>query len=268
MARPIVLLKLGGSLITDKSRTGAARHAVIRRLARELAVAAANPRGPRLLVGHGSGSYGHAAAADGGLTRNADATRRLNGVSHTQRRAADLHRIVVAALADAGARPFSFAPSSFLYAVNGRVTGVFADPIFDALTHGLLPIVYGDVVLDRTRGAVIVSTEEVFGTIAKEAARRRVPIVRAVWLGETDGVRGVDGCTMAHLSATAALRVARRVTGASGVDVTGGMALRLRTTAALAKAGVPSLIIDGRERGSIAAAIAGRAPGGTRVMVR
>jgi isopentenyl phosphate kinase len=268
MARPIVLLKLGGSLITDKTRTGFARRAVIRRIARELAVAAANPRGPRLLVGHGSGSYGHAAAADGGLTPNADAKRRLDGISRTQRSAADLHRIVVAALSDAGARPFSFAPSSFLHAVNGRVTGVFADPIFDALDHGLLPIVYGDVVLDRTRGAVIVSTEEVFTTIAKEAARRGTPIARAVWLGETDGVRVDDGSTVARLSAASALRASRRVTGASGIDVTGGMALRLRATAALAKANVPSFIIDGRTRGAIAAAIAGRASGGTRVMAR
>jgi len=264
MPRPIVLLKLGGSLITDKTRPGVARHAAILRLAEELASAAKHPRGPRLVVGHGSGSYGHAAAADGGLTPGANARRRVDAISRTQHRAAELHRLVVAALVNAGARPFSFAPSSFLCATNGRVGRPFVEPIFEALDLGLLPVVYGDVVLDRRRGAVVVSTEELFLLLVKEAARRRSPVVRAVWLGETDGVRD-DGGTIARLSAAAALRTARQVTGASGADVTGGMALRLRAAGALAKAGISSSIVDGRRAGAIAAAIAGRASGGTRV---
>ena len=265
MTRPFVLLKLGGSLITDKARPRIARHAAIRRLSRELAAAADGPRAPRLLVGHGSGSFGHAAAAEGGLTPGADARRSLDAIARTQQASADLHRIVVAALADAGARPFSLAPSSFLYAANGRVTRSFTDPIFAALELGLLPVVYGDVVLDRTRGAVIVSTEELFLVLVKEAARRGNPVARVVWLGETDGVRGLDGRTIARLSAAEAKRTARRVTGASGIDVTGGMALRLRAAGTLARAGVASTIVDGRRAGAVAAAIAGRDTGGTRV---
>jgi len=268
MSRPIVLLKLGGSLITDKTRPGVARHATIRRLAQELASAAKQSRGPRLVVGHGSGSFGHAAAAGGGLTRGADARRRLDAISHTQHRAAELHRLLVAALLNAGARPFSFAASSFLRSTNGRVGRPFVEPIFEALDLGLLPVVYGDVVLDRARGAVIVSTEQLFLLLAKEAARRRFPVARAVWLGETDGVHDDAGERLARLSAAAAFRAARRVNGASGVDVTGGMALRLRAAGALAKADIASLIVDGRRAGAIAAAIAGRASGGTRVDVR
>jgi isopentenyl phosphate kinase len=268
MARPIVLLKLGGSLITDKTRPGVARHAMIRRLAIELAKAARNARGARLLIGHGSGSFGHAAATDGGLTRGIDARRRLEAISHTQARAADLHRIVLHALAEAGARPFSFAPSSFLSAANGRVAGRFLAPIFAALDRGLLPVVYGDVVLDDTRGAIVVSTEELFVLLAKDTARRGATVARAVWLGETDGVRDADGETIERLSASGALTAARRVNGASGIDVTGGMALRLRTAGALAAAGVPSSILDGRRPGAVAAAVAGRARGGTRVDAR
>jgi len=268
MPRPMVLLKLGGSLITDKTRPGVARHAAISRLAKELAAAASRRRGPRLVVGHGSGSYGHTAANDGGLTPGADGRRRLDAISHTQHRAAELHRLVIAALLDAGARPFSFAPSSFLCAVGGRIRGPFVEPIFDALDLGLLPVVYGDVVLDRTRGAVVVSTEELFVLLAKEAAARRRPVVRAVWLGETDGVHDEAGETIARLSPAAARRTARRVTGASGVDVTGGMALRLRTAGTLAGAGIASSIVDGRKSGAVASAIAGRAPHGTRVDVR
>jgi isopentenyl phosphate kinase len=268
MPRPIVLLKLGGSLITDKTRPGVARRAAISRLARELAAAVKQPRGPRLVVGHGSGSYGHAAANDGGLTLGADGRKRLDAISRTQHRAAELHRLVIGALLDAGARPFSFAASSFLCAVGGRIGRPFVEPIFEALDLGLLPVVYGDVVVDRKRGAVIVSTEELFLLLAKEAARRRMPVGRAVWLGETDGVRDEAGGTIARLSAASALRTARRVKGASGIDVTGGMALRLRTAGTLAGAGIASSIVDGRRAGAVAAAISGRASDGTLVDAR
>ena len=205
---------------------------------------------------------------EGGLIPGADATRRLDAIARTQRRAAALHQLVMAAIARAGARAFSFAPSSFLKATDGRITGAFVDPIFEALDRGLLPVVYGDVVLDRARGAVVVSTEEIFLLLVRAATKRKHAIARVVWLGETDGVLDDGGLPIARLSAESARRAARRVRGASGVDVTGGMALRLRTAGLLAQAGVPSLIVDGRRSGMVASSIAGRAAGGTRVELR
>lgn len=265
MTRPVVLLKLGGSLITDKKRPGVARHAVILRLAREIADWMKAHRAPRLLIGHGSGSYGHIVAAKGGLTPGADATHKLDAIARTQRRASDLHRMVVAALDDAGARPFSFAPSSFLLSADGGGALRFHAPVFAALDRGLLPVVYGDIVLHRTRGAVIVSTEELFLMLAKEAARLGRPIARTVWLGETEGILDDDGHTIARLSSAEAMRFARRVRGASGEDVTGGVALRLRAAGSLARGGVPSFIVDGRRSGILSTSIAGRATGGTIV---
>jgi isopentenyl phosphate kinase len=265
MRRPIVLVKLGGSLVTEKAREGTARTAVIRRLAREIAGSLNGATGPRLIVGHGSGSFGHAAAARAGLTRGRSARMHTDGIARVQRRAADLHRLIVAALEEAGARPYALAPSSFVTADGGRIAEVFGDPLFQALELGMLPVVYGDVVMDRRRGATIVSTEELFVAIAGEAARRRIRVARAVWLGETDGLRDGRGRTVSLLSARGAARAAKRVSGASGADVTGGIALRLATVARLARSGIGSHLVDGRPAGSAAAAIAGRSPHGTWV---
>ena len=268
MGAPIVLVKLGGSLITDKGRPGIARRTTIRRLAREIAALPRSNGAPRVVLGHGSGSFGHVAAAEGGLGSRTRHPARARGIAHTQHRAAELHAIVIEALDAAGAKPFSLAPSSFMTCSRGRVAKVFADPLFHALAAGLVPVVYGDVVLDRERGAVVVSTEEVFVALAREAARRGVLVARAVWLGETDGVFEAGGDTVGRLTAAGALRRSLRVSGAAGVDVTGGMALRLRSTAALARRSVPSFILDGRRPGSLAAAVAGRMNGGTRVLAR
>ena len=118
---------------------------------------------------------------------------------------------------------------------------------------------------DATRGAIIVSTEALFLILAQEAVRRSRAISRAVWLGETDGVDDGGGARISHMTASTAGRTSRRVSGASGPDVTGGMALRLQAVSVLAKAGVASAIVDGRKPGALAKAVAGRDAGGTRV---
>src|ERR1700712_1825421 len=106
----ILLLKLGGSLITDKTRPEEPRLEVIVRLAGEIAHALkASPL--RLIVGHGSGSFGHIAAQQSGIATGLRSAGQLPGVSRTQERAAALHRLMIAALIEAGALPFSIAPS-------------------------------------------------------------------------------------------------------------------------------------------------------------
>ena len=62
MTSPLVFLKLGGSLITDKHLADTPRLEVLARLAGEIARALNAQPQFSLLVGHGSGSFGHSAA--------------------------------------------------------------------------------------------------------------------------------------------------------------------------------------------------------------
>ena len=69
----ITFLKLGGSLITDKSSAHTARIDVIRRIGLEILDAWSENKGP-LLIGHGSGSFGHIPAKKYG-TRDGVSTK-------------------------------------------------------------------------------------------------------------------------------------------------------------------------------------------------
>ena len=115
----LVLIKLGGSLITDKAAPDSARPEMLRRLAQEIADASAGMP-ERIVLGHGAGSFGHVAAARHGLGHGPIDPGRLHGVSATQERTARLHLMVVESLLTAGAAPFSLAPSSFVCASAGR----------------------------------------------------------------------------------------------------------------------------------------------------
>lgn len=269
---PVTLLKLGGSLITDKAATpeerealGGARTTVIRRLAEEIVSVVREPGAPPLVLGHGSGSFGHVAAARYRIHEGLDPVRRA-GVSVVQERAAALHRRVVAALMEAGAAPFSVAPSSALVTAGGKPVRFEAEPVVLALRAGLLPVVYGDVVMDRERGCAICSTETAF--LALDAALRGygVTVGRALWAGATDGVLDAAGRTIEEIRAGAAGAAGVVAAGgAAGTDVTGGMRHRLEAALELARRGVPSVVFDGTVPGRVAAALRGTETAGTLV---
>jgi isopentenyl phosphate kinase len=270
-ASPLLLVKWGGSLITDKRTPETPRPAEIARLAGELAdgLPAARRRGLAVVLGHGSGSFGPVAAARHRRAegrRGGDGERdaaQLAGVGETQTRAAARHRLVLDALAVAGVPAFSIAPSSMLVAEDGETAACFAEPVARALAAGLLPVVYGDVVTDRRRGVAIASTERVFLALSAALPAHGWRAAEALWLGDTPGVYDDAGRPLASLSPAEAARLAPG--GSAGTDVTGGMAHRLAAAVRLAEQGVVSTIADGGEVGLLAAHLAGRDTPGTRL---
>ena len=260
----VVLVKLGGSLITDKRQPETARTEVIERLARELVEV--DRQDVRLLLGHGSGSFGHVAAARHGIHQGVGAPEQLLGVTETQDRAATLNRLVIGALRRNGVAAYSLAPSSFLVSAGGAPVDLWIESLLGALGLGMLPVVYGDVVMDRELGASIASTEAVFLALVKRLQSRGLTVRRSLWLGETDGIYDSRGTTIEDLTLESIGDVAEQLEGASGTDVTGGMRHRLETAASLAGLGVESWIANGLEPGLLREMLAGRAFKGTKVL--
>jgi len=271
--REAILVKLGGSLLTDKARAETPRLPVIRRLGQEIARAAAalsssagsGVGGVHLIVGHGSGSFGHVAAARYQLAGGITSPGQRPGISLTQERAAALHWQVVSELLAAGALPFSIAPSSVLVTTAGEPATFGDEPLLLALERGLLPVLYGDVVLDREQGVAICSTERLFTLLARRLPERGIAVRRALWLGETAGVWDAEGKTIPRLTRADFARMGGTIGAALGTDVTGGMHHRVETALALADLGITSQILDGREPGILERALAGEAVPGTVV---
>lgn len=263
MVTGVVTLKLGGSLITDKERPATAREEVIRRLAAELARALDRTPGA-VVIGHGSGSFGHPPAARYRLRDGLRGEDDLEGVSLTQSRADELHRLVFDALREAGVASFSLAPAAGAVAEDGRLRTLAVEPVAIALERGLVPLVHGDVVADRVRGVTVASTEQVLEHLATGLAGRGWRVRRAVWLGDTAGVFDGEDRVIPRIAAGDGLPDGVGPSGAT--DVTGGMAHRLEVALRLARRGIPSWIGDGRREGALEEALRGEARGGTRVV--
>lgn len=256
----VTLVKLGGSLLTDKRRPETDRPQVIARLAREIASAIPSLDG-ELVIGHGSGSFGHVAAARHRVQDGLHGSEQRIGLSLTQRRAAELHRRVVEALAEAlapvGTAPFSIAPSSALVTAGGFPASLALEPLVRALDAGLVPTVYGDVVMDLEQGCAICSTETVFEALVEDLPMYGREVSRILWAGETSGVWDAQGETIPRLTPDTLGEALAAAEGAAGTDVTGGMRHRVETVLDLARLGVRSWIGDGREPGRLERALAG-----------
>jgi isopentenyl phosphate kinase len=148
---------------------------------------------------------------------------------------------------------------------GGRPVAFAAEPLLLALERGLLPVLYGDVVLDREQGVAICSTETLLEHLARSLPGHGVTVRRALWLGETDGLYDDAGCTIPRVSAATFHEAARGIGAPAGTDVTGGMRHRVETALALAALGVPSLLANGLTPGVLERALAGEAVSGTTV---
>ena len=261
----LVVVKLGGSLITNKLQQSTARMRILERLCRE--IAHARPlMSEALLVSHGSGSFGHVVAARVRLEEGVSDPSQLPGVSTTQDQAHRLHRIVAGSLRQAGISGFSIAPSSFAIAAGGRPAAVNSEPFLLALQAGLVPVTFGDVVLDRSRGAVIWSTETVLAGLMAPLAAAGWPVRRVLWMGTTEGVLDDHGRTIAEVTGANAEKAIAVSGAAAGDDVTGGMRHRIETAVELARLGVESWILNGMESGILDRALRGERVPGTRVL--
>ncbi len=268
----LVFVKLGGSLITDKTRPETARRAVIRRLAKEIRHALTRRPDLHILLGHGSGSFGHVVGRQYNLRAGITGPDGWTGYAQTAAAAARLNRIVADVCLDVGLPVVSLPPSASAWCEDGRLIALDTRPHRVLLAQGLIPLVYGDVALDATRGGTIVSTEEVFAFLARSDPALRPE--RVILVGNVEGVytgdphRDPTARLIPRLTAEEALAL-NGLGGSHGVDVTGGMASKVREMAALARE-VPGLtvhILSGLVPGALEDALVTpeRAPG-TRIV--
>lgn len=244
----LLFLKLGGSLITDKTAVESVRDNVLTRLAEEIAMARAARPDLRLVLGHGSGSFGHVAAARHQTRDGVVTAEQWMGFCEVSAAATRLNRLVCGALLEAGVPVVSIQPSASAVCSDGRLMEMSTTPIKSALDVGLTPLVYGDVAFDRVRGGTIISTEDVFSFLAMELEPK--------WLllaGNTPGVFDGRGEVISRISPANFDVVSDALGRSEGTDVTGGMDSKVRGMLALLqeRQGLSIRIFSGLEPGRL-----------------
>jgi len=259
--QPLQFVKWGGSLITDKNNPATHRPEVLTRLAGELAEYCHRQPGARLVLGHGSGSFGHVPASRYRTRQGVHSSQDWLGFLEVWRQAASLNRLVMQALQKAGLPAMAFQPSASILAREGQVAAWDLGPLQVALEAGLLPVVYGDVIFDSQRGGTILSTEDLFDYLARHLKPERVllaSIEPGVWADYPNCSELIHQLTPQDLPT-----FEQALQGSVATDVTGGMASKVRQGLALAGAvpGLEVLIFSGASPGALLAVLEGQMAG-------
>jgi isopentenyl phosphate kinase len=258
MGKKLVFLKLGGSLITDKKSHRTARIDVLQRVGIEIKSSLEQDPSLQILLGHGSGSFGHFSGKKYRTRDGVSSQEEWLGFAEVWYDAASLNQLVMKALKDADLSPVAFPPSSTVFSSNREITSWDLRHIHATLDNGLLPVVFGDVVFDSSIGGTILSTEDLFVHLAKNLEPGRILLA-----GQDPGVwQDFPECTHIYDKIRPADRNTLRgtVSQSQAPDVTGGMADKVEQMLNLIEdiPGLDCLIFSGKEPGSITNALSGQ----------
>jgi isopentenyl phosphate kinase len=256
-------VKLGGSVITDKSKKFIVKRAVLKRLAEELEVA----KEP-LIVVHGGGSFGHSVASKYGIANGYKNERQLMGFSLTHRAMEKLNAYVIDAMQNAGMPAVAVQPSVCAIVRDGRIDSMELTPVRKFLELGIIPVLYGDAVPDMKKGMSILSGDQLSVRLARELEASRV-----IFGADVDGVFNADpkvhtGAKLIRVVTPSNWRdIVKSIGEAGGADVTGGMAKKVEELIILAKSGIEAEIVNAAKADTLKRAILGERGLGTKIMV-
>ncbi|MFW9843619.1 MAG: isopentenyl phosphate kinase [Candidatus Thorarchaeota archaeon] len=238
----LVIVKLGGSVITHKeSSPPAVNEEHLSRIAKELAV-----HDGKLIIVLGGGAHGHQAAHKHGFGNSDTAPEQLlAGIPEIRHNMAILASRVEQELNNKGIPGVVFSPFMFVTLRNNLIDRFSTKIIEKTLNAGIAVIIHGDVCIDKTKSASILSGD----TIAKHLAEQLKP--RAIFIGtNVDGVMDDNPTVNPNAKPIPFINNENKteilsLTGpSSSTDVTGGMTKKITELLDLANRNVDIVIFN------------------------
>lgn len=253
------IVKLGGSVVTVKDMPMTADHENVKRLAEEIKATWPTP----LVVIHGGGSFGHPVAKRYGIADGFTSERQVIGFTRTHQAMVALNTVIVDALLDEGIPALSVAPSAFIATYDGRMPRGDFENIGRLVVKGMLPVLYGDAVIDKSRGFSILSGDQLAVRLAVSMGANRL-----IFGVDVDGVytsnpklapqaRLIDRLSLEKLEGF--VEIGKALT----TDVTGGMLGKVSEARAAVEAGIEVRMVNATKPGVILKALRGEPVAGT-----
>lgn len=265
MRNKLKLLKLGGSVITRKDKPLTPNLEAIRRLAREISQA----RVPHLVLVHGGGSFGHPLAEQYRIQEGYKNPSQIMGFSKTHQAMVALDKLIVDTLIEKEVPALALPPSSWIITKLGRIHLMEMRPLTKLLERGLVPVIYGDAVLDFNTGFAILSGDQIVSSLAIKL--KAACIVVAV---DVDGLYTADPKTdsaarlIHRITPEELKKIQQRIEQPKVRDVTGGMLGKVLELMPAVKQGILAMILNAEKSGNVYKALKGEEVIGTIIEER
>jgi len=255
------VVKLGGSVITNKRAAGSRRGVKARffpRVARRLLKEIRDSRQEVIII-TGAGSFGHVLADKHGLKLGYKEDGQWDGYCQVSRDVRRLNLLVLDEALRLGMRPISVPPSVSVLQAEGKIHYLDEGVFRRYLAQGLTPVTFGDVVLDMGQRRFSICGGDALALHLAQLFRAD----RAIFVSDIDGIKVGDDGALAREFTNADLERITPPRGAEGKDVTGGIAAKARLALELAASGTETVILNGKKRGRLLSALKGDGPVGT-----
>ncbi|MFQ5833553.1 MAG: isopentenyl phosphate kinase [Candidatus Thorarchaeota archaeon] len=271
MTQDLTVIKLGGSLLTDKKKPYTYRKKVLESVAREIGECLEEGLIQSLILMHGVGSYGHPPVLEHNLHKGFLGPEQLLPLSRTQESVAELRHIIVRELQNAGIPVCLMYPSSMIVSEKMRMTNYFLEPLKGFASVGMVPLLGGDILIDSAMGWSVGSGDQLAVIISKELGAKRLIFASDVaGIYEEDPKITPDASLIEKVNLNELEVTLERMGKSGAVDASGAMKGKLSSIApakSQIEKGLEVGLLSMMEYGNLKAFLKGEQVPSTRVVV-
>lgn len=260
--KELILLKIGGSLITDKAaNVPKVNKKNLSRISKEISHGF-NPEKQILAIIHGAGSYGHVIVKKTGIQKGVANKEHLLAFAETQRLQNELDSKVCKELIKNKIPAIPLEPTSTAVMDSGRLVSMDTGALEGMLKIGLVPVLYGVPAYDIAQGCSILSGDQIIIYLAKKLQASRI-----IHATDVDGVYDADpkkdskAKLIKEINRANFVEILKKISGSSNTDVTGGMLAKVKEVFEIS--GLSGVIINGNKQNNIKRALLGETGLGT-----
>jgi len=240
----MILIKLGGSVITDKSKYRTFRKDTVARLCREI-----RESGQKVIVVHGAGSFGHVLAKEHDINAGFKNKSQIPAVANICYDVRELDSMIVKELNDNGMPSVSVPTGSAFVMENRKLIMENTEVLEGFVDKGIIPVMFGDVVLDRKLGFAICSGDQIMERMAEI-----FDVDRVIFVSDIDGLYDSDPKT--NRNAKLIERVDSKTLGkiqscSSVADVTGGVKEKINSMLRMCSGDRDCILVNGTVEGRL-----------------
>jgi len=239
--KELIILKMGGSVITNKQEKFSAHHDVIDKICFEISKIKKS-----LILIYGAGSFGHPLAKKFEIHKGFHSKSQLKGILDIRVKMQDLGNIISNALQRYNVDVMPIVSSSCMVAQNKRLIHVDIEVFQLFLRLGMVPMCSGDVVADKKLGFCIVSGDQMAVYLAKKLNANKV-----IFGCDVDGIFSSNPKQNEDAKLLTKIKLAdldnilkNSISETDSPDVTGGMLGKLKEGIKLVNLGIEVNIMN------------------------
>jgi len=264
----IFLLKLGGSLLTDKNKPFSIREDVAESVVQQIIDA-----NEKLILIHGGGSFGHPLAKKYSISKgiNPSIPNQILGLTETHQAMNRFNSYLINKFIENNYPVLSFQASNIFVKESQGISTRAIDIIETVLDLEISPILYGDIILEKEGSFGIISGDQIIFELCKHLNRYRVS--KVIFTMEIDGLYANDEknpdnyilTTECYANELDNLKIADL---GQKIDVTGGIKGKLDFIKQISKYNIPVQLINGLKERYIYKALKNQKLNCTNILIK